>query len=146
MNYKRLIKNLQSDEGWRSVPYKDTLGIWTIGFGFTSIDGKRVNEHTPPLTREKGLEILKSLAYKAAEDAQICFPDLNFLDPIRQEVLAEMAYQMGREGLSKFKATLNCIRVGDYKGAARHMRNSLWARQTPARAERAAKRMESGEE
>lgn len=144
MNYARLLKTLKSDEGWRAEPYRDTLGIWTIGYGFTSVDGKVVGPTTPPLTLARGEEILLGFAYRAVHDAQKCFPDLAVLDPVRQEVLAEMAYQMGLSGLSKFKGTLNCIRIGDYKGAARHMRNSLWARQTPERAERAAKRMEEG--
>lgn len=52
----------------------------------------------------------------------------------RYEVLAEMAFQMGGEGLSKFTNTLQAVREKRWADAAQGMLNSLWARQTPARA------------
>ena len=146
MNYSRLLKTLQSDEGWSEKPYKDTLGYWTIGYGFRTVGGRLVNSTTPIITREAALEELRNLAYRAVNDAQLFFPDLQSLDPVRQEVLAEMAYQMGFSGLSQFRGVRKKLYEGDFKGAAQNMRNSLWARQTPARAKRAADRMEKGGE
>ena len=42
MNAK-LIKDLKRDEGWVPHAYKDSLGFWTIGYGFL-IDEKRGGE------------------------------------------------------------------------------------------------------
>jgi lysozyme len=55
-----------------------------------------------------------------------------------------MAFQIGVEGLLRFRRTLAAMQSHDYAGAAAGMRASLWARQTPARAERLARVMESG--
>ena len=47
-----------------------------------------------------------------------------------------MAFQLGIDGLLKFKNTLNLIEAGDYETASKEMLNSLWAKQTPERAKR----------
>ena len=40
-------------EGFRSAPYQDQGGVWTIGFGETlNADGTRVSASTAPITRE----------------------------------------------------------------------------------------------
>jgi lysozyme len=56
-----------------------------------------------------------------------------------------MAFQMGVDGLLKFNKTLTLVEQGKYKEAADNMLKSLWAKQTPARAERMAQQMRSGQ-
>lgn len=41
---------LESLEAFRSHPYRDESGIWTIGYGSTSIDGKPVTATTLPIS------------------------------------------------------------------------------------------------
>ncbi len=50
--------------------------------------------------------------------------------------MANMAFQLGVHGLEKFKGMLGCLQAGDYAGARAKALDSLWARQTPERAER----------
>jgi lysozyme len=52
-----------------------------------------------------------------------------------------MAYQMGVKGLMNFKMTLMAIAQKDYKTASTRMLASLWAKQTPKRAQTLATRM-----
>lgn len=66
------------------------------------------------------------------------------LDPVRQGVLVEMVFQMGLAGVAEFHHTLAAMDRGDWKAAADGMRNSLWARQTPARAQKLAQIIETG--
>jgi len=54
-----------------------------------------------------------------------------------------MAFQMGVGGLLQFKRTLGSIEDGQYGEAAVEMLDSLWAQQTPERAKRLSKQMES---
>jgi lysozyme len=56
-----------------------------------------------------------------------------------------MAFQMGLKGLLAFSTTLSHIRVGRYDEAAVAMLESIWAKQTPERAIRLSKQMETGE-
>jgi len=54
----------------------------------------------------------------------------------RKAIIISMAYQLGCQGLSEFVNTLNLMAQGDWAGASSSMLDSLWARQTPNRAER----------
>ena len=55
-----------------------------------------------------------------------------------------MAFNLGVQGLLKFRNTLGMVRDGDYDGAARGMLASLWARQVKGRATRLADQMRTG--
>lgn len=61
-----LIADLIAKEGVRvneqglHIPYKDSRGIWTIGFGSTVLkDGTRVKKNTPPITDEQAYELAR---------------------------------------------------------------------------------------
>ncbi|MNR52556.1 hypothetical protein D3C85_1724170 [compost metagenome] len=56
-----------------------------------------------------------------------------------------MAFNLGVEGLLKFKNTLRLVEIGDYKSASVEMLNSAWARQVGNRAKRLSKQMLTGE-
>jgi lysozyme len=56
-----------------------------------------------------------------------------------------MVYQMGLSGVLGFRNFCAHFAAGAYRAAAMEMRNSKWARtDSPARAEREARRMETG--
>lgn len=71
-------------------------------------------------------------------------PWISKLDPARKGVLINMAFQMGVAGLLGFKNTLALIQSGKYQDAAKAMLQSKWATQTPARANRLSRQMETG--
>jgi lysozyme len=80
-------------------------------------------------------------AHRAA--ARVCKP-FPFISDERQEVLVNMAFNLGEASLSAFKNMLDAIAKADWQRAAAEMRNSKWARQVGSRAERLAKQMETG--
>lgn len=45
-------------EGFRSAPYQDSAGVWTIGNGTIRIDGVPVSEDTPPINQDRATELL----------------------------------------------------------------------------------------
>jgi len=56
-NGLNLIKQF---EGYRSSPYQDQNGIWTIGYGSTYLlDGTRVNENTDIVDNDTATALLK---------------------------------------------------------------------------------------
>ena len=69
------------------------------------------------------------------------FPNL---DQVRQDVLIDMAYNLGFFGLSTFKNTLAYIANGNYDKAADNMLKSKWATQVKGRAEELAEMMRTG--
>ena len=62
----------------------------------------------------------------------------NDLTDIRREVIAQMAFQMGRPHLNGFTQFLQALNEGNWGRAADEMLDSTWATQTPRRAHRMA--------
>ena len=69
------------------------------------------------------------------------------IDREAYEILVEMAFQMGGQGLAGFKKTIAAINKGDYEEASKHMLynynengtikgKTLWHQQTGKRAKR----------
>lgn len=136
-----LVRQLRGDEGVKPHAYQDHLGFWTIGVG-------RLVDKRKPGSGLRPAEIDMLLANDIADREQELshrLPWFSKLDAARQGVLLNMAFQLGVDGLLAFKITLALVEAGQYAEAANQMLKSLWARQTPQRAERMAKQMATGE-
>lgn len=137
-----LIDYLKINEGLRLEAYRDTVGVWTVGYGQT---GPKIVEGTR-VTLEEAEAMLERSANRASDAAMrvVGLDVWRRLNGARRLVLADMAFQMGEVGLSKFKRTLKAIREGRYEEASLFMTQSLWAKQTPGRAKRNAGMMLTG--
>lgn len=134
-----LAQLLEDEEGRVAHAYQDSLGFWTIGVG-RLIDKRKGGRLTD---EEIDYLLANDIAEKTAE-LQRSLVWLDGLDQVRRDTLIAMAFQMGTAGLLGFRNTLEMVRTGDYKGAGRGMLQSRWAQQTPLRAERMARQMETG--
>jgi lysozyme len=115
-----LLESVLLNEGFRERPYQDTKGVWTIGHGLTYITKQESQE----IVIKRLLEIRREL-----------YPKIFLLSPVRQDIIVEMAYQMGMAGIYKFKNMWEAIDRRDINGAAKEMLDSQWARSdSPARA------------
>lgn len=137
---EQLTEQLRRDEGEVRYAYQDHLGFWTIGVG-RLIDKRRGGG----LSKEEVTYLLKNDINIRHAELQQRITWFHNLDEARQGVLLNMAFQMGVEGLLNFKITLKCIESGKYEEAADNMAQSLWAKQTPVRANRLIKQMITGE-
>jgi lysozyme len=135
-----IIKQLRRDEGEVLHAYQDHLGYWTIGVG-RLIDKLRGGG----ITKEESAYLLQNDIEKRLDALKKRISWFDNLDYARQGVLLNMAFQMGVEGLLSFHTTLKCIEDGKYEDAAENMARSLWAKQTPDRANRMIKQMITGE-
>lgn len=127
---------LVNEEGYRQFPYRCTAGKLTIGIGFNLDDAGLSMDESLLILRHRIVKIRNAIRKKCAW--------YDSLAEARQACLVGMAYQMGIEGLFKFKATLAYAEAGRFEEAALNMLASKWARQTPARAQRAAYMMRYG--
>lgn len=134
-----IVTQLTREEG--SVPhaYQDHLGFWTIGVG-RLIDNRRGGG----LSQDEIEYLLRNDIERFTKEVVAALPWVAQLDKPRQAVVIGMAFQMGTKGLLAFKSTLASIKGGRYSEASRGMMQSLWAKQTPARAGRMSKQMETG--
>jgi lysozyme len=141
MMREKLEAQLRGDEGNSTCVYRDNLGYWTIGVG-RLVDARKPGSGLRPV--EVSFMLQNDIEDRINElDKRL--PWFKNLDEARRGVLLNMAFQMGVVGLMKFETTLKRVESGDYTGAKRSMLQSLWAQQTPARAARLAKQMETGQ-
>jgi lysozyme len=141
-----LIKSIKKHEGFKEYPYIDPVvatypnitGISkeemniikkyfdklkvTFGIGFTFITEEEAN-----MVLQNRIKTIKKDLYHKAEWILKQPQDI-------QDVLIEMAYQLGVNGLLKFKKTLSYCKQGNYDKMSEEMLNSSWAKQTPRRA------------
>ncbi|MBY4725196.1 MULTISPECIES: glycoside hydrolase family protein [Burkholderia] len=130
-----LKAELTLDEGRKPRIYTDTVGKVSGGIGRNLTDkGFRDNEI--------------DLMYQNDVAETEAWLDRNLpwwrqLDPVRQRVIVNMAFNMQGQLLT-FVNTLAAMKRGDYAAAADGMLASKWAGQVGARATRLASMMRSG--
>jgi lysozyme len=133
---------LRKPEPQRLVGWEKLSGDpWTCGFGCTGPDVKEGTFWTLEEAR-------KRLSVKIAEaiaDLDRNLPWWRQLNDARQDVLVNMAFNMGWPTLSTFHNTLAAVKAGDYERADVGMLASRWAQQTKGRAKRLAAQMRTGE-
>ena len=123
---KDLLESIKKHEGFVEHAYDDSLGIPTIGYGFTIKD--------LVLDEDIAEEILIRKLEKLKRNANSRFRWLEDMPVVIQEVILNMCYQLGVTGVSKFRKAISALQEGDWQEAADEMLDSLWARQTPNRA------------
>jgi len=132
---------IDREEACRLRAYRDTKGVWTIGWGRADAGvhpGMTCTQAEADQWRDEKLDALCA-QIDATEPwwRQMSLP--------RQAVLLEMAYQMGAHGLGKFPHALACMQAQDWAGAKANLLDSQWARlDSPARAQREAEQMFTG--
>lgn len=135
-----LIDQLRRDEGEILHAYQDHLGYWTLGVGVL-IDQRRGGG----ITAEESAYLLRNRVAMAEAALRQRFEWYGRLDEVRQAALLNMAYQLGVDGLSKFTKMLAALRDERWADAEQHALDSQWAKQTPERARRVARQLQTGE-
>ena len=113
-------------EGIRLKPYKDTMGLLTIGVG-RCLDRKGI-------TQEEAYILLRNDIAECIEQLEDNLPWFVRLDDARQDALTDMCFNLGINGLLKFKNMLSAIERKDWNTAHNEALNSAWARQVGPRA------------
>lgn len=136
MKMDRLLQTLREDEGLMLTPYRCTSGALSVGYGH-NLDAKGISRNVAELMlTEDTADAIKTVRV---------YPWFQGLSDLRQEVVTEMAFQLGAGGFAEFRATIKALAAGDYERAARQMLASKVAReQAPARWQRHAERMRRG--
>ena len=135
-----VIRRLVADEGKVRHAYQDHMSYWTIGVG-RLIDERRGGG----LSDDEIMYLLRNdIASKTAQ-LQRRFNWFDAVDSVRQQALICMAFQLGVNGVANFKKMIAALKIRDYNTASIEALNSGWAKQTPARAERMARILRTGE-
>jgi lysozyme len=132
-NLKTVLKKHEAD---RLDLYKCSAGKWTIGTGHNIQDNGIPQEVSDLLLDIDVKDVLK----KCREN----FKWFCGLSETRRIVVASMVFNLGLVGFKKFRKTIICIGLKEYKGAALEMLDSRWAEQVGRRAVELADMMVEG--
>jgi lysozyme len=158
------LARLKSDEGCRLAAYPDpssprgkqlalpaskrtpgwevmSAEPWTCGYGCT---GQGIDGGTVWTVAEAEAALERRVASVEADLARR-IPWFTTLDPVRQDVLVNIAFNIGAGGLMKWPKTLGDVKAGNYAKAADEIRqNVLWHSQVHDRSLRCAAAMQAG--
>jgi lysozyme len=132
-----LLARVKQFEGYRRHAYRCSLGHLTIGYG-TMIEegGHGVPSYIAELLLRDYLQTIETRLKAHDWFGELSTP--------RQHCILEMAYQMGVEGVLGFENMIEAIKRSDWVQAEAEALDSLWAKQTPARARDVAERLRQG--
>jgi lysozyme len=114
-----LVALLKRHEGLRLLPYRDTRGVLTIGYGHN------LGEPIAPEVAE--LHLVCDIAAIAHQVAGVIGDDAWQLAPARQAALIDMGF-MGPAKLARFELMIAAIRRSDWPAAEREALASQWAK------------------
>ena len=152
----KLVERVKHFEGYKTEPYKDTTGHWTIGYGR--------NLEANPLTIEEVLDLFTRTKFRSTESASVFFEHLlvrdirihkeeleenltmfPMCDQDEKTVLIDMAFNLGVPTLMQFKGMLHAIDNDDKVQAAVELLDSNYAEQVKLRAVANAKLLAGGQ-
>ena len=134
MNLDRLINELALDEGLRLLPYEDTTGHLTIGYGCNLDAG--ISE------RVARFMLLDELV--PCVEALEKYPFWHFANDARRNAFINMAYNLGVEGFAQFRTMIAAANRGDWNAAADAAVDSRWYVQVKTRGPRIVKAIRVG--
>lgn len=132
----KLEEQLIVDEGFRTKPYKDTVGKITIGYG-RNLDDVGISQ-------AEAYFMLQNDIKKVINQLYAKLPFFKDLTDGRQNALANMAFNLGIDKLMEFKNTLSLIEQKRYTEASTAVLDSKWATQVGERAKRISEKIRLG--
>jgi len=123
----KLEDQLIIHEGYRQFPYKCTADRLTIAIGRNLDD--------VGITQDEARYLLKNDIRHARSQCELAFPWFSGLDPVRQDAIVNMCFNLGISRLRGFKKMLTALKEKDFHKAAEEALDSKWAKQVGRRSE-----------
>jgi len=132
-------------EGYVREIYLDTEKLPTFGVGHlvTELDPEYTWPVGSPVTDERILQAFHDDFMAALDDAHWLFDNFNTHPLAVQRVLVNMAFNLGRTRLGKFKNMIAAVNDKDYSKAADEMIDSRWYRQVGRRSKELVEMMKT---
>lgn len=136
MNNARLKKQLEVDELRSKRIYTDTVGKISGGIGRNLTDRGFSDDE---------IDLMYANDVRMAEaDARALVVNFDKLNDVRQEVLVNMSFNLGKSRLAGFKKFLAAVAIQDFSRAADEMKDSAWYGQVKDRGVRLVYAMRFG--
>ena len=143
------LELIKEAEGFVAKPYYCPAGKLTQGYG-RNLEAIPLDEYEKTFLNPDGSVSRDVATDWAMEEIEHCYNQLSKLsfftkaDDVRQAVLIDMCYNLGMNGLLKFKGMLKALENMDYGVAAAEMVDSKWYKQVGNRGIRNVTIMRTG--
>ena len=134
--FENIKQMVIANEGWKTKPYKDTRGYWTVGVGHL------INPKSPKtlpkewdreLTNEEVRQLFETDFDAHLKQAQKT-PGWDKANEAGKAGLVDLTYNMGGWWYTKFVKAAALLKEGNFKDAALELKNSDWYKQVGGRA------------
>lgn len=118
------LDHIRKWEGFRDAAYQDSAGKWTIGYGFTNVDGKPVKQGDT-MTRKRADELFADKVSQYTNYRNLIKVPLN---QTQEAALNSFEYNLGQGIWNKdAKPIIDKINAGDFAGASEYMKKFVYA-------------------
>ncbi len=111
----------------RHIPYQDTKGNLTIGYG--RLLSRGISEREAEILLEADISLAKQNVYDVFGDLMTSSFTKN-----RYNALVDMIFNVGITKFRKFEKMIEAIKKGQWEEASRQALDSVWAAQVKSRA------------
>lgn len=136
IDWHTLSDELKRDEGFKSRVYQCTAGKLTVGFGH-NLEDNDLSESVAEM--QLNIDIME--IHEELSNLQWYCE----LDDFRKRILINMAFNLGMNGLMKFRKMIDALIIKDYETAADEMVDSNWYHQVGQRSVRLVSMMREGQ-
>ena len=126
---------IKQHEGVRNKPYKDSLGLWTVGVGHLIGDGHSLPGNWNKTFTDEEVNSLFEEDYFKHKKAAEKIPGFSKLKSQGQGALTDLTFNMGPSWYTKWPNFTKQLEQGNTAGAADNLLNSTYAKQVGKRAQ-----------
>ena len=137
-------KMIIAHEGIRYQPYKDSLGLWTVGVGHLIGNGKTLPPEMNRTFSHDEVMAMFDKDYEHHRKAAEGISGFNKFNATGQAALTDLTFNMGPAWSRKWPNTSKAIALGNAEGAASGLQNSKWYGQVGSRAPKIVAMMRAG--
>jgi lysozyme len=131
-----VVEQVRQAEGFLEMPYADSVGVLTIGYGRAI---GRIG-----ISREEAELLLQNDINRAIKDLDFGVTWWRTLDDVRQGALLELCFQLGLHGLLAFSRMREALRLHQFDLASDELLDSRLHQQVPGRTARIALMLRTG--
>ena len=141
---KEVKDMIKRHEGVRNKPYKDSLGLWTVGVGHLIGDGKSLPDAWNRTFTDQEVQDLYDKDFDEHQKAAAAIPGYDKFNSAGKGALTDLTFNMGPSWIKRFPTTAKSIAKGDGAASAEGLQDSKWYTQVGSRAQEVVGLMSKG--
>lgn len=131
--FKAVKDMIKMHEGVRNKPYKDSLGLWTVGVGHLIGDGKSLPPEWDRTFTNEEINSLFEEDFEHHKKAAEKIPGYSKINEQGKGALIDLTFNMGPSWYKKWPNFTKQLESGEYPSAAENLEGSKWYKQVGRR-------------